>query len=265
MVVAPEHERVEGLTTPEQKEVIEEYCRRASLNLNLTALIWRKKNRSLHCSYAINPVNGEQIPIWIADYVLSTYGTGAIMAVPAHDDRDFEFAKQYNLPIKRVVAPSPDASDSTKEASESDLPFTEVGIAVNSGEYDGTSTDEFKSLITANLADAGLGRKSVNYKLRDWLFSRQHFWGEPFPLLHELGEDGEPNGVILALDPSELPLDLPEGVTFDANKRSPDPPLEHAPKEWLYVERNGKKYKRETNTMPQMGRLVLVFPRYLIS
>jgi leucyl-tRNA synthetase len=264
MVVAPEHEAVEGLTTPEQKEVIEEYCRRASFKSELDRTDLAKEKTGVFTgSYAINPVNGEQIPIWIADYVLSTYGTGAIMAVPAHDDRDFEFAKQYNLPIKRVVAPSPDASDSTKEASESDLPFTEVGIAVNSGEYDGTSTDEFKSLITANLADAGLGRKSVNYKLRDWLFSRQHFWGEPFPLLHELGEDGEPNGVILALDPSELPLDLPEGVTFDANKRSPDPPLEHAPKEWLYVERNGKKYKRETNTMPQWAGSCWYYLRYL--
>ena len=144
-----------------------------------------------------------------------------------------------------------------------EVAFTETGVAINSGEYDGTPTEEFKPLLTAKLESVGLGRKTVNYKLRDWLFSRQHFWGEPFPLLRELDENGEPTGIVLPLDPSELPLDLPEGYEFDANKHSPEPPLEHAPKEWLYVERNGKKYKRETNTMPQWAGSCWYYLRYL--
>lgn len=264
MVVAPEHAAVERLTTPEQKAAVEEYRRQASFKSDLDRTDLAKEKTGVFTgSYAFNPVNGQQIPVWIADYVLASYGTGAIMAVPAHDTRDFDFAKQFSLPIKQVVAPGPNSSASPEEVSKLEVAFTEMGVAVNSGEYDGTPTLEFKALITEKLADAGLGRKTVNYKLRDWLFSRQHFWGEPFPLLRELGEDGKPNGAILPLDPSELPLDLPEGVKFDAHKHSPEPPLEHAPEEWLYVERNGKKYKRETNTMPQWAGSCWYYLRYL--
>ncbi len=264
MVIAPEHPLVERLTTPEQKEVVEAYRRQASFKSDLDRTdLAKEKTGVFSGSYALNPVNGEQIPIWIADYVLASYGTGAIMAVPAHDTRDFEFAKQFDLPIIQVVAPGPKSSVSAEEASKMEVAFTETGVAINSGEYDGTPTEEFKPLLTAKLESVGLGRKTVNYKLRDWLFSRQHFWGEPFPLLRELDENGEPTGIVLPLDPSELPLDLPEGYEFDANKHSPEPPLEHAPKEWLYVERNGKKYKRETNTMPQWAGSCWYYLRYL--
>lgn len=264
MVIAPEHPLVERLTAPEQKEKVEAYRRQASFKSDLDRTdLAKEKTGVFSGSYAINPVNGRQIPIWIADYVLASYGTGAIMAVPAHDTRDFEFAKQFNLKITQVVTPTKDSSVSQEEAAKLEVPFTETGLAVNSGEYDGTPTAELKPLITQKLSEAGLGRKTVNYKLRDWLFSRQHFWGEPFPLLRELDDAGNPTGVVVPLDPSELPLDLPEGFTFDANKHSPEPPLEHAPENWLYVERNGKKYKRETNTMPQWAGSCWYYLRFL--
>lgn len=264
MVIAPEHSYVERLTTPAQKEIVEEYRRQASFKSDLDRTDLAKEKTGVFTgSYAMNPVNGVQIPIWVADYVLASYGSGAIMAVPAHDTRDFEFATLFNLPIKQVVAPAPDSSASPDEVAKMETAFTEKGVAVNSGEFDGLPTDEFKTLITSRLEKAGLGRKTVNYKLRDWLFSRQHFWGEPFPLLRELDSDGKPNGVVIPLDPSELPLDLPEGVTFDASKHSPEPPLENAPDSWLYVERNGKKYKRETNTMPQWAGSCWYYLRYL--
>ena len=191
-----------------------------------------------------------------------SYGTGAIMAVPAHDARDYEFARKFNLPIKQVVK----SLNLTPQEEEEHLKanaLSESGVAVNSGEYDGTPTEEFKTLVTQDLENRGLGKKTVNYKLRDWLFSRQHFWGEPFPLLRELDEQGKPTGVVVPLEPSELPLDLPEGMTFDATKHSPEPPLEQAPQEWLYVERNGKKYKRETNTMPQWAGSCWYYLRFL--
>ena len=264
MVIAPEHAAVGRLTTPAQKEAVEEYRRQASFKSDLDRTDLAKEKTGVFTgSYAINPVNGRQIPVWIADYVLASYGTGAIMAVPAHDTRDFDFAKQYDLPILQVVAPSSTSHYSADEVAKLSEAFTEMGVAVNSGEFNGTPTAEFKSLITGKLADAGLGRKTVNYKLRDWLFSRQHFWGEPFPLLRELDENGNPNGRVLPLDPSELPLDLPQGVVFDAEKHSPEPPLESAPADWLYVERNGKKYKRETNTMPQWAGSCWYYLRYL--
>lgn len=264
MVIAPEHAAVESLTTPEQKTVVEEYRRQASLKSDLDRTELAKEKTGVFTgSYAMNPITGRQIPIWIADYVLASYGTGAIMAVPAHDTRDFEFAKQFDLPITQVVAPTPGSDYDPIEVAKLEVPFTEKGVAVNSGEYDGTPTAEFKPLISAKLEEAGLGRKTVNYKLRDWLFSRQHFWGEPFPLLRELNDANEPTGVVVPLDPSELPLDLPEGFEFDANKHSPEAPLESAPESWLYVERNGKKYKRETNTMPQWAGSCWYYLRYL--
>ncbi len=264
MVIAPEHSAVKRLTTEEQKTSVEEYRRQASFKSDLDRTDLAKEKTGVFTgSYAINPVNGRQIPIWIADYVLASYGTGAIMAVPAHDVRDFDFAKQFDLPIIQVVAPASNSSFSAEEVAKLNEAFTETGVAVNSGEFDGTPTVEFKRLITDRLAKAGLGRKTVNYKLRDWLFSRQHFWGEPFPLLRELDENGTPNGVVLPLEPSELPLDLPQGVAFDAEKHSPEPPLESAPADWLYVERNGRKYKRETNTMPQWAGSCWYYLRYL--
>lgn len=264
MVVAPEHAAVERLTTPEQKAVVDEYRRQASFKSDLDRTDLAKEKTGVFTgSYALNPVDGRPIPIWIADYVLASYGTGAIMAVPAHDTRDFEFATRFGLPLIQVVAPTEKSSISKEEAAKLETAFTELGVAINSGEFDGTPTAEFKTKITERLAASGLGRKTVNYKLRDWLFSRQHFWGEPFPLLRELDENGEPNGIVRALEPEELPLDLPEGLRFDAQKRSAEPPLESAPADWLYVERDGKKYKRETNTMPQWAGSCWYYLRYM--
>ncbi|MDO5553940.1 MAG: leucine--tRNA ligase [Planctomycetia bacterium] len=255
MVLAPEHPAVTALTTPEQKDAVDAYRRQASFKSDLDRTDLAKEKTGVFTgAYAFNPVNGAAVPIWIADYVLASYGTGAIMAVPAHDTRDFEFATKFAIPIIEVVS----AGKGTSE-----LPFTELGVAVNSGKYDGLQTAVFKETIGSDLESAGLGRKTVNYKLRDWLFSRQHFWGEPFPVLRELDEHGEPNGAVVPLDSSELPLDLPEGIKFDTGHHTPEPPLEKAHNDWLYVTRNGKRYKRETNTMPQWAGSCWYYLRYL--
>ncbi|MDR0522156.1 MAG: leucine--tRNA ligase [Planctomycetaceae bacterium] len=258
MVIAPEHSFVERLTTPEQKETVTEYCRHAASKSDLDRTDLAKDKTGVFTgSYAVNPVNGKKIPIWVADYVLVSYGTGAIMAVPAHDARDFEFAGKFGLPVIPVVQEQNGRADIKTAA------FTEAGIAVNSGVYDGLTTAKCKEKITADLSSAGLGRKAVNYKLRDWLFSRQHFWGEPFPILHELDADGQFTGRTLALDSSELPLDMPKELQFDAAHDSPEPPLEHAPADWLFVTKNGKKYKRETNTMPQWAGSCWYYLRFI--
>jgi leucyl-tRNA synthetase len=209
-------------------------------------------------AFAINPVNGQQIPIWVADYVLISYGTGAIMAVPAHDERDFEFARQFNLRIVPVVKPQA----GLETGSELEAAFVADGLAINSGPYDGLPTPEFKARITQDLAAAGLGRAAVNYKLRDWLFSRQRFWGEPFPILHELDVQGQPIGAIRAVPVDQLPVNLPELADFKPHGR-PEPPLEKAPVEWLYVELDGKGYKRETNTMPQWAGSCWYYLRFI--
>jgi leucyl-tRNA synthetase len=199
----------------------------------------------------------------VADYVLASYGTGAIMAVPAHDTRDFEFAKVFDLPIVPVVDPGEEAGPIRDDLLAGRAAFVADGTAINSGRFTGLSTAEFKHAITEDLANKGLGRSAVNYRLRDWLFSRQHFWGEPFPILHELDERGRPTGLVRALTPDELPLDLPETMQFDAHHDTPEPPLEKAPAEWLYVTLDGKRYKRETNTMPQWAGSCWYYLRFL--
>lgn len=260
MVLAPEHPLVDRLTSEEQRSAVEKYRNQAAAKSDLDRTDLAKEKTGVFTgSYALNPVNGEKVPVWIADYVLASYGTGAIMAVPAHDLRDWEFACTFGLPIKHVVEPPP-GYEPTKEEQEhcrncdsadADCPFTGHGTAINSNKYDGTPTGEFKSLITAALAAAGLGCESVNYKLRDWLFSRQHFWGEPFPLWHELDEQGEPTGLLRTDSPESLPVTLPEDFHFKPHGR-PDPPLEEAPETWLYkTGSDGVRLKRETNSMPQ--------------
>jgi leucyl-tRNA synthetase len=201
------------------------------------------------------------VPIWVADYVLASYGTGAIMAVPAHDTRDFEFARQFNLPIVPVVDPGAEAAN-RNEVLAGEAVFAGEGISINSSSYDGTPTAEFKSRITADLAGRGQGREAVNYKLRDWLFSRQHFWGEPFPILHELDEQGNRTGLMRVVPAEELPVNLPELEKF-ASHGSPEPPLDQAPESWLYVTIDGRRYKRETNTMPQWAGSCWYYLRYL--
>ncbi|MCA9202534.1 MAG: leucine--tRNA ligase, partial [Planctomycetales bacterium] len=252
MVIAPEHPLVGRLTTADNKAAVKKYCDAAAAKSDLDRTELAKEKTGVFTgSYAINPVNDEAVPIWIADYVLISYGTGAIMAVPAHDERDFEFAKQYDIAIKPVVQP---ASYVSPEESEKILAgkqvYADAGVAINSGEFDGLATAEFKEKITAWLAERGLGRQAVNYKLRDWLFSRQRFWGEPFPILHELNDDRQPTGRLRAVPEDELPVDLPHLEDYKPHGR-PEPPLDKAPDEWLYPVIDGVRYKRETNTMPQ--------------
>ena len=156
---------------------------------------------------------------------LSATVTGAIMAVPAHDTRDFEFAQQFDLPITAVVDPGDDPSVDRAEVLAGRQCSVADGTAINSGQYDGLSTSEFKAKIAADLSESGMGKSAVNYKLRDWLFSRQHFWGEPFPILHELDDQGQATGRVRALKPEDLPVDLPKNIKFDADHATPEPPL----------------------------------------
>ncbi|MCA9134950.1 MAG: class I tRNA ligase family protein, partial [Planctomycetales bacterium] len=201
MVIAPEHALVPQLTSAEQRTAVEAYCQAASFKSDRerTEDESKKKTGVFTGSYAINPVNAQPVPIWIADYVLVSYGTGAIMAVPAHDQRDHEFALQYDLPIVPVVDPGAAKDVDRQQVLDGQQCFAGQGTAVNSGKYDGLPTAEFKTQITELLAAQGSGRKAVNYKLRDWLFSRQRFWGEPFPILHELDAQGQPTGAIRAV------------------------------------------------------------------
>ena len=262
MVIAPEHPFVFRLTTPEQRAAVEQYCQNAASksDLNRTELS-KEKTGVFTGSYAVNPVNGEQIPIWIADYVLISYGTGAIMAVPAHDTRDFDFAQQYQIPVIAVVDPGPGADNRVEVLAGRVCSPTE-GVAINSGPYNGLETATFKTRITADLAKQGLGREAVNYKLRDWLFSRQRFWGEPFPILHELNDKGEPTGMLRAIDPANLPVDLPHLDDYKPHGR-PEPPLGKSPPDWLYVTIDGQKYRRETNTMPQWAGSCWYYLRFI--
>jgi leucyl-tRNA synthetase len=271
MVLAPEHPFVERLTTPEQKAAVETYRQQASMKSDLDRTDLAKDKTGVFTgSYAINPVSGEPIPIWIADYVLISYGTGAIIAVPAHDLRDWEFAVKFDLPIIPVVQPPAGYQPSREEKllartidGTDECPFSGEGTAVNSEDYSGLATAEFRQKITADLSTEGLGRKAVNYRLRDWLFSRQHFWGEPFPIWHELGDDGRPTGLMRAVPESELPVTLPAMTHFKPHGR-PEPPLAEAPEDWLYkTDADGKKLYRETNTMPQWAGSCWYYLRFI--
>ena len=264
MVIAPEHPAVDRLTTSEQTEAVQTYCEQASRKSDLDRTDLAKQKTGVFTgSHAINPVNQEAIPIWVADYVLISYGTGAIMAVPAHDTRDFEFARQFDLPIRAVVDPDADQSEvDREEVLAGRQAYVGQGTAIHCDRYDGLTTAEFKERITAELQSQGLGRPAVNFKLRDWLFSRQHFWGEPYPLLHELDAKGHPTGLVRALEPDDLPVDLPEMPNFKSHDR-PEPPLEQAPESWLYPVIDGVRYKRETNTMPQWAGSCWYYLRFI--
>ena len=257
MVIAPEHPLVESLTTDGQRDAIRGYCEAASRKSDLDRTdLGREKTGVFTGSFVIHPLTCQPVPVWVADYVLATYGTGAIMAVPAHDDRDFEFAQTFGLEVVRVVEPANGA------AAAGDSLFTGAGRAIASGPYTGLATEEFSARVSQDLAAAGLGRAAVNYKLRDWLFSRQRFWGEPFPILHELDAAGRPTGIIRAVDERELPVNLPSLTDFKPGD-TPDPPLSRSGPEWLFVELDGKRYRRETNTMPQWAGSCWYFLRFL--
>jgi leucyl-tRNA synthetase len=252
MVLAPEHPLVDKITTPAQKEPINQYRKAVAAKSDRDRMADTKEKTGVFTgAYAINPVNKEQIPVWIADYVLMGYGTGAIMAVPAHDQRDFEFATKFNLPIKHVVA----SSTSTQNAAP-DSAFIGEGKAINSPLIEGLSTAQAKENITDWLEEQGTGHRSIKYKLRDWLFSRQRYWGEPFPIV--LDEAGN----AFPLDESELPLTLPQLADFKPTG-TPAPPLSKA-KDWIrYTNKSGEQFTRETNTMPQWAGSCWYYLRYI--
>ena len=247
-VLAPELDLVKEITTPEQMQAVEDYIAQAAKksDLNRTDLA-KEKTGVFTGAYAINPVNGKEIPIWIADYVLASYGTGAIMAVPAHDERDFEFAKTFDLEIIPVLA----GGDVTKEA------FTEDGEHINSDFLNGLNKQEAIDKMVAWLEENGVGKKEVSYRLRDWLFSRQRYWGEPIPIIH--WEDG----TTTALSEEELPLRLPKADNIKPSGTG-ESPLANIT-DWVNVvdPKTGLKGRRETNTMPQWAGSSWYFLRYV--
>jgi len=263
MVIAPEHSFVQKITTSLQRNAVDEYCRAASFKSDRDRTEGEKKKTGVFTgAYAINPVTEFPIPIWVADYVLVNYGTGAIMAVPAHDTRDYEFATTFGLPIVQVVTPESATDEELAAIDRGDVCFSGYGIAVNSGPLNGLKTESAKRAIVADLSARSIGKEAVNYKLRDWLFSRQRFWGEPFPILHELGPDGKQNGNIRSVPVEHLPVDLPHLEDFKPHGR-PEPPLAKADDSWLYVELDGKRYRRETNTMPQWAGSCWYYLRFI--
>ena len=249
MVLAPEHPLVDKIATPAQREAVAAYRAAAARKSDLERTeLAKEKSGVFTGAYAINPVNGKEIPVWVADYVLWGYGTGAIMAVPAHDTRDYEFAQKFDLPIVQVVQPP---------AGVDWRGYVDDGVAVNSGEYDGLPTAEVKRRITAWLAQTGKGEGKVNFKLRDWLFSRQRFWGEPFPLLH-----CDKCGVV-PVPEKDLPVRLPEMTDYRPTADG-QPPLARAT-EWLKATCPvcGGPATRETNTMPQWAGSCWYYLRYI--
>jgi leucyl-tRNA synthetase len=250
LVLAPEHHLLKGIAN---YEIVEAYRNSISAKSDLERTeLAKEKTGVFTCDYAVNPVNGEKIPIWVADYVLASYGTGAIMAVPAHDTRDFEFATKFNLPIIQVVQP-PDPKADWRG-------FVGEGISANSTGKEisitGLPTAEAKKKITAWLEEKNLGKKTINYKLRDWLFSRQRYWGEPFPIVWKIGPDGE--SYHEALPESSLPV-LPPTLEDYKPTATGEPPLARA-KDWVHLPDGSL---RETNTMPQWAGSCWYYLRYL--
>jgi leucyl-tRNA synthetase len=257
LVLAPEHPLVERLTRPEQRPAVEAYREQVARQLERERLEQEHPKSGVFLgSYARHPATGEPLPIWIADYVLPHYGTGAIMGVPAHDERDHAFARAFDLPIRQVVAPADSSPWDIHERA-----FTAEGIAINSAaadlRLDGLPTRQAQERIIAWLEEHGYGRRAVSYKLRDWLFSRQRYWGEPIPILYY------DDGTRRALELDELPLELPESVNFRPSGR-PESPLAALP-EWVHVfdHKTGRPARRETNTMPQWAGSCWYYLRYL--
>ena len=246
-VLAPENELVKEITSPEQKEAVDAYIKSIESKSDLERTDLNKDKTGVFTgAYAINPVNGEEVPVWISDYVLATYGTGAVMAVPAHDERDYAFATKFDLPIKEVV----EGGDISKGA------FAGDGVHVNSDFLNGLHNEDAKAKMVDWLTEKGVGEKKVNYKMRDWNFSRQRYWGEPIPVIH--WEDGETTLV----PEDELPLRLPKESNIKPSG-TPESPLANLT-DWVnVVDENGRKGKRETNTMPQWAGSSWYFLRYI--
>ncbi len=263
MVVAPDHPRIRELTGESQSSEVFAYCEKASKKSDLERTSSKEKTGVFTGSFAINPLTEGKIPIYTADYVLGAYGTGAIMAVPAHDERDFEFAKKFGLPVIQVVSPDGSKTDEVKEA------FAGDGIAVRSSVIDGLKTPEAKAAIVEYLEHAGIGCRKVSYKLRDWVFSRQRYWGEPIPIYFPVKTEGDPRKgdpheidyqTPIAVDESELPLTLPE--LDDYRPGDPAGALTKA-LEWRFFKKGDQWFARETNTMPQWAGSCWYYLRYL--
>ena len=247
-VLAPEHDLVDAITTPEQAEAVADYKHQASLKSDLARTDLAKEKTGVWTgAYAINPVNGKEIPIWIADYVLASYGTGAVMAVPAHDERDWEFAKQFDLPIVEVLE-----GGNVEEAA-----YTEDGLHVNSDFLNGLNKEEAIAKIVAWLEEKGFGQEKITYRLRDWLFSRQRYWGEPIPIIHC------PDCGPVPVPEDQLPLLLPDVESYEPTGTGESPLA--AIDEWVNTTCPccGAPAKRETNTMPQWAGSSWYFLRYV--
>ena len=263
MVIAPEHTMVDAITTPDQANAVKAYISAAATKSELDRTDLSKDKTGVFTGrYAINPVNGKKIPIWVADYVLTGYGTGAIMAVPAHDTRDFEFAKKFNLPVVCILDPSNADSDLRAKVLEGNACWTDDGAYINSSnaekglDINGLNKEKGIATIIAWLEKTNQGTEKVNYKMRDWLFSRQRYWGEPFPVIH--WEDGE----ISVLDDSTLPVELPKLEKYQPGSNG-ESPLANST-EWLIVtDKNGRKGRRETNTMPQWAGSCWYYLRFV--
>ena len=254
MVLAPEHALAAKLVTDETKEEVEKYIYDASIKSNVDRLQDKEKTGVFTGSYAINPLNGEKAPIWLSDYVLADYGTGAIMCVPAHDDRDFEFATKFGIPIVQVIAKDGKEIENMTEA------YTEAaGTMINSGEWNGMESAVLKKEAPHIIEERGIGKATVNFKLRDWVFSRQRYWGEPIPIIHC------PDCGAVPVPEEQLPLTLPEVESYEPTGTGESPLA--GIDEWVNTTCPvcGKPAKRETNTMPQWAGSSWYFLRYVDS
>ena len=252
MVLAPEHKLAADLATPDQKEAVDAYIYAASMKSNVDRMQDKEKTGVFTGSYATNPLNGAKVPIWLSDYVLADYGTGAIMCVPAHDDRDFEFAKKFDIPIIQVIAKDGKAIENMTEA------YTEAsGTMINSGDWNGMESAVLKKEAPHIIEKMGIGRKTVNYKLRDWVFSRQRYWGEPIPIVHC------PKCGNVPVPEEELPLRLPDVESYEPTGTGESPLA--AIEDWVNCKcpECGAAAKRETNTMPQWAGSSWYFLRYV--
>ena len=252
MVLAPEHKLAADLATPDQKEAVDAYIYAASMKSNVDRMQDKEKTGVFTGSYATNPLNGAKVPIWLSDYVLADYGTGAIMCVPAHDDRDFEFAKKFDIPSIQVIAKDGKAIEHMTEA------YTEAsGTMINSGDWNGMESAVLKKEAPHIIEKMGIGRKTVNYKLRDWVFSRQRYWGEPIPIVHC------PKCGNVPVPEEELPLRLPDVESYEPTGTGESPLA--AIEDWVNCKcpECGAAAKRETNTMPQWAGSSWYFLRYV--
>lgn len=251
MVLAPEHPLVENLTTDDKRVEVEEYIEKTKHESDLDRMAGTKGKSGVFLgSYALNPLTNKEIPVWISDYVLIHYGTGAIMAVPGHDERDFEFAKEFNLPIVQVISPDGETIESLEQA------YTGKGVLVNSAEFNLVDSDEAKKGIIKKLAQKG-AKSTINYKLRDWVFSRQRYWGEPIPIIH-CPTDGE-----VPMKEEDLPLLLPDVEKYESSGTG-ESPLANIPEFVNTIcPKCGGPAKRETNTMPQWAGSSWYFLRYI--